>query len=55
MHNFLFWGGGGEGGRGEGEGGRKKVHYRLGSKGEFHNFATSNFISLKGKVKIEPH
>ena len=50
MHNFLFFGGGGGGG-----GGRKKVHYGLGSKGEFHNFPTSNFIPLKGKVKIEPH
>ena len=42
------------------EGGRKKVHYVLGGKRDFHIyehslFATSNFIPLKGKVKIEPH
>ena len=50
---FFFWGGGGEGGR-------KKVHYVLGGKRDFHIyehslFSTSNFIPLKGKVKIEPH
>ena len=38
MYNTLqfFWAGGGEGGEGWGEGGRKKVHYGLGGKRDFH-------------------